>query len=53
MPVLPVGTRRKLMKHPLGWIAAGLGGVLGNSCAPAAPNDTASAMANAQRVFRD
>jgi phosphatidylglycerophosphatase A len=25
MPVLPVGTRRKLMKHPLGWIAAGFG----------------------------
>ena len=25
MPVLPVGTRRSLMKHPLGWIAAGFG----------------------------
>lgn len=25
MPVLPVGTRRRLMKHPLGWIAAGFG----------------------------
>ncbi|WP_146906967.1 phosphatidylglycerophosphatase A family protein [Arenimonas daejeonensis] len=25
MAVLPVGTRRKLMKHPLGWIAAGFG----------------------------
>ena len=25
MPMLPVGTRRKLMKHPLGWIAAGFG----------------------------
>ena len=25
MAVLPVGTRRRLMKHPLGWIAAGFG----------------------------
>lgn len=25
MPVLPVGTRRRLMKHPLGWLAAGFG----------------------------
>ena len=23
MAVLPVGTRRRLMKHPLGWVAAG------------------------------
>jgi phosphatidylglycerophosphatase A len=25
MAVLPVGTRRRLMKHPLGWVAAGFG----------------------------
>ncbi|MBP6595888.1 MAG: phosphatidylglycerophosphatase A [Arenimonas sp.] len=25
MPVLPAGTRRRLMKHPLGWLAAGFG----------------------------
>lgn len=25
MAVLPVGTRRRLMKHPLGWLAAGFG----------------------------
>lgn len=25
MPVLPEGTRRRLMRHPLGWLAAGLG----------------------------
>lgn len=25
MPVLPQGTRRRLMKHPLGWLAAGFG----------------------------
>lgn len=25
MPALPTGTRRTLMKHPLGWLAAGFG----------------------------
>ncbi|MBW8366629.1 MAG: phosphatidylglycerophosphatase A [Arenimonas sp.] len=25
MAVLPVGTRRRLMRHPLGWLAAGFG----------------------------
>ena len=25
MAVLPAGTRRRLMKHPLGWLAAGFG----------------------------
>ena len=38
MPVLPVGTRRRLMKHPLGWVAAGFGA----GFAPRAPGTVGS-----------
>lgn len=38
MPVLPVGTRRSLMKHPLGWIAAGFG----SGFSPIAPGTVGS-----------
>jgi phosphatidylglycerophosphatase A len=38
MPTLPVGTRRRLMKHPLGWIAAGFG----SGFSPVAPGTVGS-----------
>lgn len=38
MPVLPARTRRRLMKHPLGWIAAGFGA----GFAPKAPGTVGS-----------
>ena len=41
MSVLPVGTRRRLMKHPLGWIAAGFGA----GFSPRAPGTVGSAAA--------
>lgn len=41
MSVLPVGTRRKLIKHPLGWIAAGFGA----GFSPRAPGTVGSAAA--------
>lgn len=38
MPVLPAGTRRRLMKHPLGWIATGFG----SGFSPVAPGTAGS-----------
>lgn len=41
MSTLPAGTRRKLLKHPLGWIAAGFGA----GFSPRAPGTVGSAVA--------
>lgn len=41
MKVLPVGTRRRLMRHPRGWIAAGFGA----GFSPVAPGTVGSAVA--------
>jgi phosphatidylglycerophosphatase A len=41
MSVLPVGTRRRLMKHPFGWIAAGFG----SGFSPKAPGTVGSLFA--------
>jgi phosphatidylglycerophosphatase A len=41
MSVLPIGTRRRLMKHPFGWIAAGFG----SGFSPKAPGTVGSLFA--------
>jgi phosphatidylglycerophosphatase A len=41
MTVLPIGTRRGLMRHPLGWIAAGFGA----GFSPVAPGTVGSLVA--------